>query len=300
MKVRIITIVILVGLLAFLWLSGTAQSKTSSQLHAELETLQDQAADIAADGAALQAELDANAQETRSTIEQKSAIDQAIHNTEAQIQNAEAQLQCVSLLIAQSQSDLEAAQQEQQALQEAYRQRLRAMEENGDVSYWAVLFGASSFQDLLSRIDMIHEVAEADQAMLRSLQEKADEVAAQQETLRQELDEQAAIRAELETMEATLVEQRAQADELLLALLADEAALSEEYQKNLEREDALRQEILAAQQAYEAALSAEEAARLAQSNANNVAGGGGSTSSPSATGLIAPVDGPHVITDAYG
>ena len=204
MKVRIITIVILVGLLAFLWLSGTAQGKTSSQLHAELETLQEQAADIAADGAALQAELDANAQETRSTIEQKSAIDQAIHNTEAQIQNAEAQLQCVSLLIAQSQSDLEAAQQEQQALQEAYRQRLRAMEENGDVSYWAVLFGASSFQDLLSRIDMIHEVAEADQAMLRSLQEKADEVAAQQETLRQELDEQAAIRAELEAMEATL------------------------------------------------------------------------------------------------
>ena len=239
MKVRIITIVILVGLLAFLWLSGTAQGKTSSQLHAELETLQDQAADIAADGAALQAELDANAQETRSTIEQKSAIDQAIHNTEAQIQNAEAQLQCVSLLIAQSQSDLEAAQQEQQALQEAYRQRLRAMEENGDVSYWAVLFGASSFQDLLSRIDMIHEVAEADQAMLRSLQEKADEVAAQQETLRQELDEQAAIRAELEAMEATLETQRAQADELLLALLADEAALSEEYQKNLEREDAL-------------------------------------------------------------
>ena len=300
MKVRIITIVILVGLLAFVWLSGTAQGKTSSQLHAELETLQDQAADIAADGAALQAELDANAQETRSTIEQKSAIDQAIHNTEAQLQNAEAQLQCVSLLIAQSQSDLEAAQQEQQALQEAYRQRLRAMEENGDVSYWAVLFGASSFQDLLSRIDMIHEVAEADQAMLRSLQEKADEVAAQQETLRQELDEQAAIRAELEAMEATLETQRAQADELLLALLADEAALSEEYQKNLEREDALRQEILAAQQAYEAALSAEEAARLAQSNANNVAGGGGSTSSPGATGLIAPVDGPHVITDAYG
>ena len=168
MKVRIITIVILVGLLAFVWLSGTAQGKTSSQLHAELETLQEQAADIAADGAALQAELDANAQETRSTIEQKSAIDQAIHNTEAQIQNAEAQLQCVSLLIAQSQSDLEAAQQEQQALQEAYRQRLRAMEENGDVSYWAVLFGASSFQDLLSRIDMIHEVAEADQEMLRA------------------------------------------------------------------------------------------------------------------------------------
>src|SRR5699024_3349774 len=119
---------------------------------------------------------------------------------------------------------------------------------------------------------------------------------AQQETLRQELDEQAAIRAELEAMEATLETQRAQADELLLALLADEAALSEEYQKNLEREDALRQEILAAQQAYEAALSAEEAARLAQSNANNVAGGGGSASSPSATGLIAPVDGPHIIT----
>ena len=68
MKVRIITIVILVGLLAFLWLSGTAQGKTSSQLHAELETLQDQAADIAADGAALQAELDAKTKVSDSEV----------------------------------------------------------------------------------------------------------------------------------------------------------------------------------------------------------------------------------------
>ena len=44
-------------------------------------------------------------------------------------------------------------------MQKTYQKRLRAMEENGDISYWAVLFQANSFSDLLGRIDMIREVA---------------------------------------------------------------------------------------------------------------------------------------------
>ena len=44
------------------------------------------------------------------------------------------------------------------------------MEETGTISYWSVLFKATSFSDLLSRIDSIHEVAEADQRMLDELE----------------------------------------------------------------------------------------------------------------------------------
>ena len=300
MKVRIIAIGILVVLLAALWLSGPAHGKTAAELREELQALKNQAAEIEAAGEALSQQLDENENATASTIEKKAAIDQSIHQTEAQLQNANEQLKAYSLLIAQSQSDLEQAQEEQAAMQETYRARLRAMEEGGEISYWAVLFEANSFSDLLSRVDMIHEIARADQKMLETLKEKAGEIAAAQEELRQEVAQQQTLREELEALETELAQQRAEADALLLELAREADTLSDAYMENVERENALRQEIIDAQLAYDAARSAEEAERLAQANAGNVTGGGGSTASPGETGLIAPVDGPHVITDAYG
>ena len=38
------------------------------------------------------------------------------------------------------------------------------MEETGNISYWAILFGANSFSDLLDKIDVIQEIAKADHA----------------------------------------------------------------------------------------------------------------------------------------
>ena len=96
-----------------------------------------------------------------------------------------------------------------------------------------------------------------------------------------------------------LTEQRQEADGLLLELAAEGEALSDEFLANAQQEAALRQEILDAQAAYEAALSAEEAARLAQQNQNNVAGGSGAAVTPGTSGFVAPVDGPHVITSSF-
>ena len=281
-------------------LSGPAQGATSAEIQQEINRLQQEADAIAEAGAALEQQLQENAGQTATTIGQKAALDQSIHQTEAEIQNTDALLQQYSLLVAQRQSDLEAAEAAQAEMQKTYQKRLRAMEENGDISYWAVLFQANSFSDLLGRIDMIREVAEADQRMLQDLKAQAQEIEAAREALRAEMETQQQTRRDLETLQASLEAQRAEADQLLLELAAAEESLSAEFQANQAQEDATRQEILEAQAAYEAALSAEEAARLAASNQNNLAGGGGSAASPGATGLIAPVDGPHVITDAYG
>ena len=278
-------------------LSGPAQGATSAEIQQEINRLQQEADAIAEAGAALEQQLQENAGQTATTIGQKAALDQSIHQTEAEIQNTDALLQQYSLLVAQRQSDLEAAEAAQAELQKTYQKRLRAMEENGDISYWAVLFQANSFSDLLGRIDMIREVAEADQRMLQDLKAQAQEIEAAREALRAEMEAQQQTRRDLEALQTTLEAQRAEADQLLLELAAAEESLSAEFQANQAQEDATRQEILEAQAAYEAALSAEEAARLAASNQNNLAGGGGSAASPGATGLIAPVDGPHVITD---
>ena len=256
------------GLAAALLWTGVAlvrwprvSAASSQEIQQALDGLRQQAQEIAAQGAALEQEIGENQSETKSTIERKSEIDRQIHQTEAEIQNTDAQIQQYSLLIAQKQSQVEDAQAEMSAMQETYKARIRAMEEAGTVSYWAVLFQANSFADLLSRIDTIHEVAEADQRMLEKLKDQAAVLEAARGELEAALTEQQALRDGLTEQQAQLAAQRQEADGLLLELAAEGEALSDEFLANAQQEAALRQEILDAQAAYEAALSAEEAAR---------------------------------------
>jgi murein DD-endopeptidase MepM/ murein hydrolase activator NlpD len=185
-----------------------------------------------------------------------------------------------------------------------YKARLRAMEETGKVSYWSILFKANSFSDLLSRIDSIHEVAEADNRMLDQMQSLSERIEKDREDLEAELKAQEAVKQELAEKELVLQEQRSQADLLLLELKDAYDNLSEEYLDYEAREEELRQEILEAQAAYNAALSAEEAARLAAANKNNAAGGSkpssnsGGSGRPS-SGFSSPL-GSMVVTCAYG
>ena len=303
--VCIVLCVLMVGGLLTSALLTMVSAASSSEIKKELDALKSQADELTAQGDALEADLAANESETQSTIDQKVAIDLRITQTESEIQNVNAQIQQYSLLIAAKQSELEQAQAELAAMNEKYKARLRAMEENGKVSYWSILFKASSFSDLLSRIDSIHEIAEADNRMLQEMQALSDKIEAERQELEAELKEQEAVKNELAVMEETLQQQRAEADVLLLELADAYNNLTDEYLAYEERESELQAEILAAQEAYNAALSAEEAARLAEANKNNVAGstsGSSSTStsgSGASSGFVAPLN-YMTVTCAYG
>ena len=86
--------------------------------------------------------------------------------------------------------NIEAVEQAEQEQYELFCQQVRQEEERGSLSYWSVLFKASGFADLLSRIDFINEIMEYDQQVMDGLQQ-----------IREELDEN---RSELETQQADL------------------------------------------------------------------------------------------------
>ena len=282
-----------VWLLCLGLLAGMTSARSSVEIRKELDALKVQEAELAAAREKLEAELAANAGKTGSVIEEKSALDRQIGLLEAELRNAEDQIRQHSLLIAQKQTDLEAARLAQEQLSAAYKARLRAMEENGSVSYWSILFKASSFSDLLDRVNMIREVAEADQRMLAQLTAAAETIAIEQQALQQAIEAQKQVILRAEETGAELAVQRQEADQLLIRLKEEEAQLSEDFQAAVAEEDALRAEVMKAQTAYENALSAEEAARLAQQNKDNAAGGG--------TGnFLCPLPAGAWVTDAYG
>lgn len=277
----VLCVVMLIPLVANALISMVS-AKSSSEIRKELDALKGEAGKIEAEGKALEKDLNANKTETKSTIDEKVAIDLRISLTEAEIQNTNSQIQQYGLLIAEKQSELEDAEAELEEMNQKYKARIRAMEEAGKVSYWSILFKANSFSDLLSRIDSIHEVAEADKRMMSEMEAMAASIQADRQELEEEMAAQKAAKEDLADMEKTLEQQRAQADELITALSAEAAKISEAYLAKEEEADALRQQILAAQKEYEKALSKEEADRLAEQNKHNAAGGGGGGKKPGA------------------
>ena len=98
-------------------------------------------------------------------------------------------------------------EEEQYAL---FCQQVRSEEERGSLSYWSVLFKATSISDLLSRLEFVNEVAEYDRSLMEAIRQTRENIktekaameeqeqllAQQQDELQKKVDEAAALIAE--------------------------------------------------------------------------------------------------------
>ena len=235
---------------------------SSSEIKKELSGLRNQQAELKKEREALQAKIKENQTKTQTLVDKKSDIDQQISMTQASINNLNEQVQQYSLLIANKQSELEASQAEEQRLNEQYKTRIRSMEETGNISYWAILFGANSFSDLLDKIDVIQEIAKADQLMLEKMKAVSEQIASERTELEQQMAELDTTREELDQQEAELEAQRTEADSLLLEMMQAYEEMNADYEQNMADEAELSDEIAKSEAAYYAALSKEEAEQI--------------------------------------
>lgn len=214
---------------------------SSNELQAEIEELEKENEKIEAEIAELEQQTLENFSEMDQVVRQKGNIDHQIALLNARIQVTEEQIAAYTVLIADCQGQLDEAQARFEELSEKNRERIRAMEENGALSYWSVLFKASSFADFLDRLSMIDEIARADRQRLAEMDEAAKEVARAQESLQNQKAELEKTRAELDRTSAELGAKRQESD----ALLADLVARGIEYQMLLEEgEERLAQQML--------------------------------------------------------
>ena len=110
-------------------------------------------------------------------------------------------------LYAQQITEYEEMESEQYDL---FCQQVRSEEERGSLSYWSVLFKATSISDLLNRLEFVIEVAEYDRNLIEAIRQTRENIktekaameeqeqllAKQQDELQQQVDEAAALIAE--------------------------------------------------------------------------------------------------------
>lgn len=324
MKNRKFWVSLIAGILAAVMLLGLlisifprpVSAASSSEIQSQIDELESQQTDIQSQIDDLEAQIQENLEDMQDTVEQKLRIDQQIFLLNQQIDNLNDQIRSYGVLIADKQDELDDARERYQTLSDKNRERVRAMEEDGKLSYWSVLFKANSFADLLDRLNMIEEIAAADQRRLKELSEAADQVARVQEELQAGKEALESKKAEVVKSQEELAGKREEAS----SLLSDLRSRGEEYQQYLaeaeKAKESLMIDIANKQNEYDEAIAAEYWATYVppttlppetSSGGEGEGGGdnsggsseGGGSYDPSGEGWLCPVDW-YIVTDPFG
>lgn len=228
MKKRKLWASILAGFLALIMvlsliigvLPGVANAASKSQLQQQIAEAKAEKEKIDKEIADLREQLSDNRGSMEQIVAQKNLIDQEIFMIYQQITNLNEQISTYNLLIAEKQAQLDEAEAHLAELNAKNKERIRAMEEDGAMSYWSVLFKANDFADLLDRLNMVEEIAAADRRRLKEMSDAAKLIADTKAVLETEKQGMEQTKLELDKSQQDLEARRAEADKLLAELIA--------------------------------------------------------------------------------
>lgn len=226
---------IMAGILLFGMIPGNfanpVKAATSSEIKEQIEAMEKEKQELEKQIKELKKQQSNNKSDMKEMVALKNNLDQQVGLLYSQIDNMNEQIIAYTLLIADKQDELEAAEERLEELNEKYKERIRTMEEDGGLSYWSVLFKASSFSDLLDRLNMIEEIASSDQRRLKELDKAAQEVEDAKQALEAEKLTLEGMKADLEDTQKDLEEQSAAAQQVLTELVA----LGAEYEELMDQ-----------------------------------------------------------------
>ena len=235
------------ALAAAVMISGVMPGLTGTDVLAvsqsQIDALEEQRDALRAEREEMQAGIDELESQQADVLEQKAALDAQNEVYRQEIELVEEQVSIYTQLVEDKAREVEQATADENEQLATYRRHVRAMEENGRFTYLSILFGSSSLGELMSNLDMIGEIMEADQRSYDqyvAAREKSEQIQAEYETLLDELDVR---QAELESERAELEAQIEEATQLIVDLEAQLETDRAAYEEQLAKEEALESEI---------------------------------------------------------
>lgn len=221
-------------------LATAAHAATSGEIKDQIDQLEQEKAEVDAQIRELENNLAKNTNDLKSMVSRKNGIDKQIELQAQQIEVVNRIIAAQNLMIADAQEELDLAEEKLAILNEAYAERIRVMEEQGDISYWTVIFKATSFTDLLSRVTMVAEIARADQLQLEQLRQVAQQVKEAKQELEEVKRELELSKEELQKKQEEMDLKQTEAEGLLLALIVK----SGQYRFELDESERLQHELM--------------------------------------------------------
>ena len=281
-------VVLLLALAMFLPLTGPGMVlETSAVTQAEIDALKGNAGKLAEQKKDIQAQLKAVQADKSSALKKKELLEDQIDLIRQEIANINEQIAMYDQLIAEKTAELEQAEADEKAQFDLFCRRMRHMEEQGETSYWSILFASGDFSELLDNYMMIEEIIQYDNQVINSLVSLQEKVTNDRTALEDAQSEQEAAKAQQMAAQDELKAQEDEVDKLIAEISAHEDLLEE-----------MEEELNKAAKALDAQIKAKEREYAAQvANVPSESGylwplpGGYNTISSLAGGRIHPVTG---------
>lgn len=236
----VLVLVMILGLVAGIVPILADAATSSSELKQQLQALEKDKNKIDKEISKLEGQLSDNLSEMEEIVAQKNIIDQEIFMLHEKSTNINSQITAYSQLIADKQLELEKAEEELEQMHAVHQSRLRAIEEEGEMSYWSVIFEAEDFSDMLDRFTMVQELQDADNKRIEEMSKAAQTVATAKGELETEKASLEAMKKELEDSQKVMEKKRLEADKLLQDLLAT----GKEYEDLLDKAEQESEDLL--------------------------------------------------------
>ncbi len=288
-------------------LAGFAPVSAFAVTQDEIDRLQEQKDQLQSQRDRKQAELDRLETEHAEADQRKQAMDERNLVVLQQLQLNSEQMRLYDEIIADKAGELEAAEEQEREQLRRTRARVRAMEEDGDLGFLALVLQTSTLGELFTALDDVGEIMQSD----RELGEKymaarayTQQVLADYEATRAAVEEK---QDTLRTEQRDLEEQLGQVNGLIYELASQIEGQAEELAALDESVTQAQREIDQAVAELERQRAEEEAARRAAEAAQAAASGntGGESSGTGGTvystgSFIWPVPSCTYITSRFG
>ncbi len=209
-------------LLAVIMVLGTVMGALSVVLAASKTELKNQKNELNAQKKAAEAAVEELRGKEESYLKLIYALDAQIELTELDIAATEDIIEALADDIVDKNTEIDETQTELEHQTELFETRMRVMYENGSLTYLDVLLSATSFSDMLTRLEQVSQIMEFDQKVIDKVQALKEELIEQKTELEAAKQEQEDYKEELEDKYAELDLQREEYEDVVAKLEADQ------------------------------------------------------------------------------
>lgn len=278
--------------------STAAHAESLSNLNEKKANVHEKRTNVKADMNQVQTQINQLERQRLSVEEQLLNIAEDLEKTSKKIDGKNSEIQETNTKFIELKKDISVLQDRIVKRNVVLRERALSFQESGGgINYLQVLFGSSSFSNLIDRVNAVATIAEADREILAQHEKDKQDLVAKQKAVEKILVNLHNMKADLEKMKAQQKEQE-QVKVELMKEIKNKKSKAEQYKMSLkEEEETLKEQEVAIQKAIE--LENSRMATLESGRNQAINGTSSSHSIPASSGtFIRPADG--IITSTMG
>ncbi len=227
----------------------------SAVTQAEIDALKGNASALAQQKKEIQDQLKAIQSDKSAALKQKELLESQIGVIREEIANIDQQIAMYDQLINEKAAELAQAEADEAAQFDLFCRRMRAMEEQGETSYWSILFSSRDFSELLDNYMFIEEIIQYDNQVMAELEALQAKVAADKAALETAQAEQEEAKAQQVAAQDELKAQEDQVDALIEKIRGQEDLLKSMEEELDKAAKALDAQIKAKEREYAAQIA---------------------------------------------